>query len=125
MKITNTFTIIIPADLSSTARAVAAAMWVDMGDDKAFNLKAQDAQGKQFVATHCGCVASFEASLPYLQANPAMLRATMAAVLPVDWPDIPVPTIAETEQFCTAMKLQIGGSFESALEAFDMVRIEF
>ena len=106
----------VPVALQAIANAVAAAMWVQSGDNHSFDfLTLQDAQSNLFCAVYSGCTDEFAATLPYLASNPQALHDTVAMVLARDWPEIAAPNQAEISLFCGVLKLSVNASIEDAL----------
>ena len=124
-KYNHTFTIAVPAEMREIANSVAAAMWVDIGDDKSFTqLTAVDALGQELAVCYAPCDDNFAASLPYLHAYPEQLHATVAMVLARDWPERQIPTLGEIEGFCAELKMAIATPYTAALQSFNLIPVE-
>lgn len=116
------FTIAVPAEMREIANSVAAAMWVDIGDDKSFDaLTATDALAHEWAVCFAPATDAFAASLPYLHAFPEQLHATVELVLARDWPERQIPTLGEIEGFCMALMMVIDKSYLEALDSFGLI----
>ena len=112
---THTLTCIIPAPLGVIGAAVGRALDPDCGGDHTFvPLDAEyDENGnitkqptKLWVCA-CPVIPELAASIPYLLASPEMLLATIDRDFAARFPDVPVPTLAECEAFCTQCTITI------------------
>ena len=122
-KYTTNAIIAVPVSIRGLANKVAAGFWNDIGDDHSFDsLIALDASNAEWAVCSTPCDEQFTDSILYLQQAPANLHQVLSYVLPRDWPNLTVPTLAEVEQFCSNVKVSSREPYAEVLAEWGMTQ---
>lgn len=122
-KYTTNSIVAVPVALRDLANKVAAGFWNDIGDDRSFDsLIVLDAINAEWAVCSTPCDEQFADSILYLQQAPANLHQVLSYVLPRDWPNMTVPTLAEVDQFCSNVKVSSHKPYAEVLAEWGMTQ---
>ena len=122
-KYTTNSIVAVPVALRDLANKVAAGFWNDIGDDHSFDSSiALDSGNNEWAVCSTPCDEQFADSILYLQQAPANLHQVLSYVLPRDWPNMTVPTLAEVDQFCSNVKVSSHKPYAEVLAEWGMTQ---
>ncbi len=101
MTYTARVTLTAPMELVDVCAKIGKAFDPDVGGEKSF----YEIDGH--LETQFPAIPEFAASLPYLIESPTLLHQSCLKDYAARWPELEPPTLAECEQFCNQVTLEV------------------
>ena len=103
MSYSETLTITLPASLADIAASIGRALDPDVGGDKSFMLS----EDEQTITCSTPCRPEFKQQALYMIEHPETLFAAVSLDYSTRWPDLPCPTLADCQAFCSSAVIAV------------------